>query len=148
MKTLSLLCGILGLLETATALFPNVRATSTVPEADGNGYCYTYVVQSIDDTCTSIASEYGITKALIEKYNTYTWGWTGCSGIYQGDIICLSSGEPPMPVALPQATCGPQVPGTARPKNYSEVYSLNPCSSGKCVSKLFDIISPIADSSC
>ncbi|KAJ6018091.1 hypothetical protein N7451_001470 [Penicillium sp. IBT 35674x] len=132
MKILLILCGILGLFETTTALSPSVRATSSVPGKDGDGLCYNYIVQ-YSDTCQSIASEYGITKALIEKYNSDTWGWTGCSGIYQGDIICLSSGEPPMPMALPLATCGPQVPGTARPKNYAELSSLNPCATGCCI---------------
>ncbi|KAJ6084453.1 Peptidoglycan-binding Lysin subgroup [Penicillium sp. IBT 16267x] len=132
MKTMFILWGLLGLFKTATALSPNVRATSNVPEESG-GFCYTYVVQSFSDTCQSIASAYGITEAEIENYNSDTWGWTGCAGIYQGDIICLSSGEPPMPVALPQATCGPQVPGTVRPKNYSDLSSLNPCSTGCCI---------------
>ena len=139
MKILLILLGNLGLFKTATALSPNVRATSNVPEEGSDGLCYDYVIQ-FSDTCQSIASEHGITKALIEKYNSDTWGWTGCSGIYQGDIICLSSGEPPMPVALPSATCGPQVPGTARPKNYADISSLNPCATG-CVSafQLYDL---------
>lgn len=139
MKILLILLGILGLFKTATALSPNVRATSNVPEEGSDGLCYDYVIQ-FSDTCQSIASEHGITKALIEKYNSDTWGWTGCSGIYQEDIICLSSGEPPMPVALPSATCGPQVPGTARPKDYADLSLLNACATG-CVSafQLYDL---------
>ncbi|KAJ5659097.1 Peptidoglycan-binding Lysin subgroup [Penicillium longicatenatum] len=133
MKILFILWGMLRLFKIAAALSPNVRSTSSVPKETSDGYCYTYVVQSFSDTCNSIASEYGLTKAEIEKYNSDTWGWTDCDGIYQGDIICLSSGEPPMPVALPQATCGPQVPGTARPKNYSDLSSLNPCATGCCI---------------
>ena len=129
MKILFIFWGILGLFKTASALSPNVRATSSVPEEGSDGLCYDYVVQ-FSDTCQCIASEYGITKALIEKYNSDTWGWTSCSDIYQGDIICLSSGEPPMPMALPVAICGPQVPGTARPKNYADLSSLNPCATG------------------
>ncbi|KAJ5225240.1 hypothetical protein N7468_006465 [Penicillium chermesinum] len=37
-----------------------------------------------------------------------------------------------MPVALPHAICGPQVPGTARPKDMTTLASLNPCLSGDC----------------
>ena len=44
--------------------------------------------------------------------------------------------EPPMPVALPHATCGPQVPGTVRPKKYSDLASLNLCPANQCVSIL------------
>jgi hypothetical protein len=69
----------------------------------------------------------------IEDYNAQTWGWSGCAQIQQGAFICVSSGEPPMPVALPHATCGPQVPGTVRPKKYSDLASLNLCPENQCV---------------
>ncbi|KAJ5225139.1 Peptidoglycan-binding Lysin subgroup [Penicillium chermesinum] len=45
-------------------------------------------------------------------------GWTGCDGLEQGDLLCVSAGDPPMPAALPRATGGPQAPGAARPSNY------------------------------
>ncbi|KAJ5935680.1 hypothetical protein N7466_005227 [Penicillium verhagenii] len=133
MKTLfTMHLGILVLMMmTATALSSKARTASTVPQVGSDGICYTYTVEP-HDTCTSIALAYAITEAEVEKYNSDTWGWTGCDNIYQGDFICLSSGDPPMPVALPAATCGPQVPGTARPKDYSELSSLNPCLTGKC----------------
>ena len=66
-----------------------------------------------------------------------TWGWNGCGHLEQGSFICLSNGKAPMPMALPQAICGPQVPGTARPSNMADLASLNPCPSAECVSPLF-----------
>ncbi|KAJ5929702.1 hypothetical protein N7454_006652 [Penicillium verhagenii] len=99
--------GILALMMTATALSSKARAASTAPQVGSDGICYTYTVQP-HDTCTSIALAYAITEAEVGKYNSDTWGWTGCDNIYQGDFICLSSGDPPMPVSLPAATCGPQ----------------------------------------
>ncbi|KAJ5374569.1 Rhomboid protein 2 [Penicillium concentricum] len=84
------------------------------------------------DTCSLIANKHGITEADIEKFNKDTWAWLGCKQLYQGDFICLSSGKPPMPMALPQATCGPQVPGTVRPAKWADLAGLNPCASPKC----------------
>lgn len=53
----------------------------------------------------------------------------------QGDFICLGPGAIPMPVALPNAKCGPQVVGTGRPANMGDLASLNPCpSKDECVS--------------
>lgn len=112
------------------------RTTSDLPlKADGNGICYSYAVQATD-TCQSIAHAYDITVANIQSWNSPTYGWKGCDYMQQGDLICLSTGFPTMPVALPNATCGPQVPGTARPSNYADLASLNPCPSDKCVSPI------------
>lgn len=119
------LCGLL-LTTSATATFG----------PDSHGICYTYTTQA-GDNCTSIAAAHGLTVADIEKYNTNTFAWNGCnvkSTHYQGTFLCLGPGEPPMPVALPQATCGPQVPGTIRPKSWSELTGLNPCAASECVS--------------
>lgn len=110
------------------------------PKADGDGLCYRYTVEATD-TCKSIAQAYEITVADIGSWNSQTYGWKGCDNMHQGDFICLSTGSPPMPVALPAATCGPQVPGTARPSNYADLSSLNPCSSDKCVSLSISVLS-------
>ncbi|KAJ5324902.1 hypothetical protein N7476_003502, partial [Penicillium atrosanguineum] len=108
-------------------------ASNLPPKADGNGLCDSYAIQATD-SCQSIAHAYDITVADIKSWNKQTYGWKGCDGIQQGNFICLSTGFPPMPVALPDATCGPQVPGTTRPSKYADLASLNPCPSGKCVS--------------
>ena len=110
---------------------------STLQErVQSNGICRTYAVEA-GETCSSIAKKFGLTAAHIEQYSANTYRWPGCSGILpQGIFICLGPGQPPMPVALPHATCGPQVPGTTRPSNFADLPFLNPCHSDKCVSDL------------
>ncbi|KAJ5721313.1 uncharacterized protein N7483_009247 [Penicillium malachiteum] len=107
----------------------------SAPVEDSDGLCYNYTIAQ-SDTCASIASAYDITTTELEDYNTNVWDWYGCDYLYQGAFICLSSGLPPMPVALPHATCGPQVPGTTRPADMSKSYlaSLNPCDNECCAS--------------
>ncbi|KAJ5951095.1 uncharacterized protein N7479_009508 [Penicillium vulpinum] len=104
------------------------------PVPGANGVCYTYTIQR-GDTCAILAQRYLITTSNIEAWNTGAWDWAGCGKVKQGDFVCLSSGSLPMPVALPRATCGPQVPGTRRPSNYADLASLNLCSSNQCCSK-------------
>ncbi|KAJ5657898.1 uncharacterized protein N7484_001547 [Penicillium longicatenatum] len=101
------------------------------PEASPDGLCYSYTLQA-EDTCTSIADGYEITIDEIKAYNNATFDWNGCSELSQGAFICLSSGSPPMPVALPDAICGPQVPGTTRPSNMADLHDLNPCIATNC----------------
>ncbi|KAJ5409910.1 uncharacterized protein N7487_004269 [Penicillium crustosum] len=125
------LSGILLVGSTATS----GAAVAVVPQANSNGLCYEYVVQA-GETCSVIAQAHSITTADIENYNARSWAWPGCGQISQGSFICLSSGEPPMPVALPNAVCGPQVPGTARPNSWSDLGSLNPCAANECCSSL------------
>jgi len=124
-----------GLLSTKYTSFDK----RTIPTADRDGICYTYTVEA-GDTCASIAKGFGITVAEIEKYNSDVYGWYGCDDLLQGAFICLSSGSPTMPVALPHAICGPQVPGTVRPVDMSKskLASLNPCASKDCVSDLHE----------
>ena len=114
-------------------------AVSVVPQASSDGLCYKYVVQA-GETCSMIAQAHSITVADIETYNARSWKWSGCEQIPQGAFICLSAGEPMMPVALPNAACGPQVPGTIRPNNWSQLGSLNPCAANECVSRVLGII--------
>jgi hypothetical protein len=107
-------------------------AVSVVPQASSDGLCYKYVVQA-GETCSMIAQAHSITVADIETYNARSWKWPGRGQIPQGTFICLSAGEPIMPVALPNAVCGPQVPGTTPPNNWSDLGSLNPCAANECV---------------
>lgn len=130
---------------TIAAYFPggllSAKYTSfdkrTIPIADSDGVCYTYTVEA-GDACASIAKAFGITIAEIEKYNSDVYAWYGCGDLYQGALICLSTGSPTIPVARSHAICGPQVPGTARPADMSKsnLASLNPCVSKDCVSDL------------
>ncbi|KAJ5301928.1 Peptidoglycan-binding Lysin subgroup [Penicillium antarcticum] len=118
-----------------TFLSKSVHKCDAVLTATLDGICHIYTVQARDNYAV-LATQYGITTTNIETWNTGVWGWTGCDGLKQGSFICLSSGNPPMPAAVPQAVCGPQVPCTARPISMSDLGSLNPCPSGECCSKL------------
>ncbi|KAJ5124095.1 Peptidoglycan-binding Lysin subgroup [Penicillium bovifimosum] len=74
----------------------------------GNGaLCYVYTIEH-GDTCAQLADGFGITVPEIVKWNKNTTGWNGCNHLEDGGRICLSAGEPPMPVALPDAVCGPR----------------------------------------
>ncbi|KAJ6076476.1 hypothetical protein N7499_008457 [Penicillium canescens] len=116
-----------------TVLSKSLHERDAALKATPDGICQTYTLQA-GETCAALATRYGITAANIETWNTGAWGWTGCNTVKQGDFICLSPGNHPMPVALPNAICGPQVPGTARPARLSDLASLNPCASSQCVS--------------
>jgi LysM repeat protein len=105
-----------------------------VPPRDVEGVCYKYTIRG-EDTCERIAKAYGITIANIEAWNKETWAWYGCGDLQIGGNICLTEkGVRPMPVSIPGAVCGPQVPGTARPTEWKKLPSLNPCPSSQCVS--------------
>ncbi|KAJ5963364.1 uncharacterized protein N7479_003240 [Penicillium vulpinum] len=116
---------LLGLIATSGA--------AVAPRATTDGLCAKYVVQT-GESCAMIAKANSITVADIETYNAQTWGWPGCQNILQGASICISSGDPLMPITLPDAICGPQVPGTKRPNNWSDLGSLNPCADNECCS--------------
>ncbi|KAL2807808.1 hypothetical protein BJX63DRAFT_425114 [Aspergillus granulosus] len=91
------------------------------PKPNPDGSCATYTIQH-DDICFSIA----------DTLNKNTWGWAGCDDLQVGQRICLSSGDPPMPAAIQNAVCGPQVPGTSRPTDGTELKDLNPCPLKAC----------------
>ena len=112
------------------------------PKQNADGTCFSYKVQA-GEYCQLIASNNYITVDNIETYNSQTWGWTGCSGLQRDANICLSPGAPPMPAVVDGAICGPQMSGTARPANWSDISSLNPCPLNACVSRLvLHILSP------
>jgi hypothetical protein len=102
-----------------------------VPAQNSNGSCYVYHVQS-GDTCSAIALSNSITVTNINSWNGNTWGWNGCSNLQAGANICLSTGTPPMPASLPNAVCGPQVPGTLPPASGVSLASLNQCQLNAC----------------
>ncbi|KAJ6122030.1 glycoside hydrolase family 18 protein [Penicillium capsulatum] len=74
--------------------------TPLSPQDDG--LCSNYIIQ-YGDICESIAGGYGITVDQLDSYNSRAWKWDGCSRLQLGGFVCLSSGDPPMPVALPNA---------------------------------------------
>ncbi|KAL4956281.1 glycoside hydrolase superfamily [Aspergillus filifer] len=101
------------------------------PQPNEDGTCYSYTVQS-GDYRALLAEENYITTDDLEDYNGQNWGWMGCSNLQLGSVICLSSGDPPMPAAVSNAVCAPQVEGTERPSDWDDLSSLNPCPLNAC----------------
>ncbi|KAL7802066.1 glycoside hydrolase family 18 protein [Trichoderma aethiopicum] len=125
-------CGISAADFTKHNPSPTLCSTLAVGEPKHpDGTCVSYTVKKGDD-CALIARNNHITAHDIETYNAHTWGWNGCSHLQLGANICLSTGDPPMPAAVPGAVCGPQVAGTKRPGKWSDIGSLNPCPLNAC----------------
>jgi chitinase len=101
------------------------------PQPQPNGACTTYTVQS-GDTCSAITNSHSMTVDQLNARNAQTWGWMNCPTLFIGQVICLSTGTPPMPAPVSGAVCGPQVPGTAQPSNMATLSGLNPCPLNAC----------------
>ncbi|OAA81632.1 Glycoside hydrolase [Akanthomyces lecanii RCEF 1005] len=104
------------------------------PKPNKDGSCATATVHKGLD-CASIAAANGLTKKDIEGFNEKkTWGWNGCDGgrLWAGSVICISKGTPPMPASAGNAVCGPQKPGTKKPKDMDQLADLNPCPLNAC----------------
>ncbi|KAJ5810753.1 uncharacterized protein N7503_002971 [Penicillium pulvis] len=87
------------------------------PQPQADGTCATYTIQA-NDNCATIAAAYSLTGDEIEDYNTDTWAWNGCSLLYPGNIIYLSTEDAPMPAACGTTSdfctnTGTGAPGTA-----------------------------------
>jgi LysM domain-containing protein len=101
------------------------------PQPNPDGSCATYTVQS-GDYCGAIAAANSISIDQLNDFNSNTWAWNGCSELWVGTIICLSSGTSPMPAPVANALCGPQVPGTTTPPSGTDISTLNPCPLNAC----------------
>jgi hypothetical protein len=105
---------------------PDVR-----PKPNSDGSCASYLVKA-GDWCDSIAAANGLTVKELESLNQNTWGWSGCTTLYAGINMCLSSGAPPMPAPIENAVCGPQKPGTTKPASGVNIADLNQCPLKAC----------------
>ena len=101
------------------------------PKPNADGSCASYTVKS-GDYCASIAAANSITVDELTKYNDNTWAWNGCTDLFAGINICLSTGTPPMPAPVANAICGPTVPGTPKPAAGTNISLLNPCPLNAC----------------
>lgn len=101
------------------------------PKPQSDGTCAVYTVAA-GDGCYAIADSHYLKQSDIESFNSKTWGWGGCAVLQAGQVICLSTGNPPMPAAIQGTTCGPQVPGTQRPASGVDISGLNPCPLNAC----------------
>ncbi|KAL4904081.1 hypothetical protein BDW74DRAFT_185756 [Aspergillus multicolor] len=101
------------------------------PKTNDDGSCATTIVND-GQSCATVAAANSLTNDDIEDFNKDTWGWNGCKNIFAGSVICISEGTPPMPAAMENALCGPQVPGTEAPDDMSTLADLNPCPLNAC----------------
>ncbi|KAL2023348.1 hypothetical protein VTK56DRAFT_3086 [Thermocarpiscus australiensis] len=101
------------------------------PKPNSDGSCASYTVVP-GDTCAGIAAANSLTVDELNSFNSKTWGWMGCPTLWSQDIICLSSGSPPMPAPITGTQCGPQKPGTTAPPAGTDLASLNPCPLNAC----------------
>lgn len=102
-----------------------------VPKPQFDGTCASHDIKN-DETCSKIASAYGITTQEIYDYNKETWAWAGCKGILPGQRICVSPGTPQLPTVNPDAECGPTKGGTISPAVDENIGDLNPCPIKAC----------------
>lgn len=101
------------------------------PQPGSDGMCASYTIKP-DDGCYAIADSFGIdTQRLIDS-NKKTWGFSGCENLQLGQVICLSSGDPPMPAQDPTAICGPTMVGTKRPESWDDISDMNQCLLNAC----------------
>ena len=101
------------------------------PKPNADGSCASYNVKT-DDSCAAIAAAHSLTVNQLIGFNSQTWGWNGCTILWVGIRICLSSGTPPMPAPVQGVVCGPQVPGTPVPPSGTDLSTLNPCPLNAC----------------
>lgn len=101
------------------------------PQPNPDGSCKTHTITKVDD-CDTIARKNDMSVDQIKDRNKKTWGWAGCQYLVAGAKICLSKGDQPMPSTIQNATCGPQVPGTKKPTDMSDLAALNPCPLKSC----------------
>lgn len=101
------------------------------PKPNADGSCASYDVKT-DDSCAAIAAVHSLTVNQLISFNSQTWGWNGCTNLWVGVRICLSSGTPPMPAPATGVVCGPQVPGTPVPPAGTNLSTLNPCPLNAC----------------
>ncbi|KAM3578172.1 hypothetical protein VKS41_009402 [Umbelopsis sp. WA50703] len=94
------------------------------PPKNSNGTCATYYVQP-NDNCDTIGQYYGLNNTQIANFNTQTWGWLGCGDLQLNAAICLSAGNPPIPIANPLSACGMTAPGNL----FNSSCPLNACCS-------------------
>ena len=80
----------------------NTSVSSAQPS--NSNACNTYTIK-FGDYCDQIAPKYGISVAELESYNSQTWGWSGCNALQPERLICVSSGQPPMPASHASRHC-------------------------------------------
>ena len=125
----STLCSTLQLKQHVCCSAGTLPTYTPKPQSDGTRAVYKVAA---GDGCWAIADTHYLKTTDLETFNKKTWGWAGCANLQAGQIMCLSSGNPPMPAIVQGTTCGPQVPGTAKPASGVDISTLNPCPLNAC----------------
>jgi chitinase len=100
------------------------------PKPNPDGSCVAF--QLGQELCWDLMQKYYLTEDMINQRNKNTWAWEGCGSLKPGQIICLSTGTPPMPNTVENAQCGPQKLNTKRPSGNFKLADLNPCPLNAC----------------
>lgn len=113
----------------------NILERRSAPVAGADATCATHLIKN-GDSCSKIASQYGVSVANLEKWNKgKTWAWTECKDILVGYKMCISDGLAPLPARQQGTECGPLVPGTQQPTGEnSSLADLNLCPLKACCS--------------
>ncbi|KAH8900006.1 hypothetical protein GQ53DRAFT_835991 [Thozetella sp. PMI_491] len=61
------------------------------PKPNPDGTCAKYTTVN-GDYCFKMAADHDITVAQLESFNQNTPNWSGCSNLYSGTEICVSTG--------------------------------------------------------
>ncbi|KAJ3295139.1 hypothetical protein HDU76_006884, partial [Blyttiomyces sp. JEL0837] len=77
------------------------------PKPNPDGSCYAHTVVD-GDSCTALQMKYTLTQSDIDGFNTKVFKYHGCTTLWVGDVICLSSGTPPRPPIVVGTSCGVQ----------------------------------------
>ncbi|MBE3041988.1 LysM peptidoglycan-binding domain-containing protein, partial [Candidatus Bathyarchaeota archaeon] len=106
------------------------------PKENADGTCVSHQVGS-GETCDSIATANNIKTDQIEEFNENSWGWNTCDKLIPDQLMCLSTGDPPMPFQDPVnlVDCGPSKIGTERPDDWDNISGLNQCPLRACCSR-------------
>lgn len=86
----------------------------------------------LDEDCSTLSAEYGLTMDELDEFNQNTWGWSGCGLLFQDTVMCLSTGTPPFPDPIPNAVCGPQKFGSEPPTDGTDLADMKPCPLDAC----------------
>ncbi|KAJ4297053.1 hypothetical protein N0V88_003970 [Collariella sp. IMI 366227] len=105
---------------SSTSAAPVEIFLTSGPKPDADGLCSTYTIKT-DDNCANLGAEFDLTNEE-----------NGCSLLFTGTVLCLSTGTTPLPTPFANAVCGLQKLGSASPTDGSKIADLNPCKLNAC----------------
>jgi len=80
-------------------------------QTDPNLPCFFIKSNATLYNCASLGAAFDVSLKDIEKWNSATWRFQGCSqGFYENQKICISQGVPPKPDIVSGVECGLEAP--------------------------------------